>query len=75
MKITIGKTYCNNQFSGVWAPQWARYATGEIIVFLNTKEPGLDMGAGFFSPDDSFLDKGWQTYRDVYPTLLRYVDY
>ena len=62
-------SYCNNQFSGVWLPQGS--TVGQVCNWgdyriPNTKGPGPDMGAGFFSPDDSFLDKGWQTYRDVF---------
>lgn len=59
--------FINNQFEGTWTT----YTSNNSKVcnwgdFRIPKSDGLDMGAGGFSPSDSYLKYGWQTYRDVY---------
>ncbi|RJE72659.1 hypothetical protein [Reichenbachiella sp. MSK19-1] len=59
--------FINNQFEGTWTP----YNSNSSKVcnwgdFRIPKSDGLDMGAGGFSPSDSYLKYGWQTYRDAY---------
>jgi hypothetical protein len=58
--------YTNNQFVG----QWAAY-NGKLIKNCNWGDyrvpgsPGLDIGAGEFSPADIYLKYGWQSRRDL----------
>jgi hypothetical protein len=61
------RPYCNNQFKGVWLPEGSK----DPIVcnwgdYRIPDSKDLDIGTEMFSPDDAFLDKGWQTYRDAF---------
>ena len=57
--------YTNNQFVGQWAAfnsnMAKRYNWGDYRV---PDSPGLDIGAGEFSPADKYLKYGWQSIRD-----------
>ena len=56
-------TFRNNQFVVTWASH-----KSEAVLTCNWGDHripfggGLDIGAGYFSPDGVHLDYGWQTY-------------
>ena len=59
--------YTNNEFIGTWK----EYKTTKKLVcnWGDYRIPNcgdLDIGAGNFSPNDKYLEFGWQTYRDAY---------
>jgi len=59
-------SYTNNQFVG----QWISYK-GNLVKRCNwgdfrvPNDGDLDIGAGEFSPNDKYLNLGWQTKRDL----------
>ncbi len=59
--------YRNNQFVGTWTS--FRKKVKKVANWGDYRIPlsgYLDIGAGEFSPDDTYLPNGWQSYRDAY---------
>ena len=64
---SISDTYNNNQFVGTWTS--FRNDLKKVCNWGDWRIPfsgDLDIGVGEFSPDDKYLQYGWQTYRDAY---------
>jgi hypothetical protein len=58
--------YRNNQFAGTWKGYHSTVT--KICNWGDFRVPlagGLDMGAGFFSPADGYLQYGWQNLRNA----------
>jgi hypothetical protein len=59
--------YTNNQFAGSWTSY--RNKTKKAASWGDSRIPlagDLDIGAGEFSPDEKYVQNGWQSYRDAY---------
>jgi hypothetical protein len=67
-EIEVGADgWTNNQFAGTWtsyrgnAKKPASWGDSRIPI-----SGDLDIGAGEFSPDEQYVQNGWQGYRDAY---------
>lgn len=59
--------YSNNQFVGTWKMydyKISKKCNWGISRIPCAKE--LDIGAGFFSPNKTYLENGWENYHDAY---------
>lgn len=59
--------YSNNQFVGTWTSN--RTKDSKPASWGDSRIPisgYLDIGAGEFSPDEQYVQNGWQGYRDAY---------
>lgn len=63
--------YFNNAFVGIWTMYNSNISKttkwGDYRVPLSPKD--FDIGSSEFSPSDKYLNKGWQSYRDILFTL------
>jgi len=67
LELGSSDTYCNNQFVGVWQS----YNTGAQKpcnwgAYRIPNSGDLDIGAGEFSPNTKYLEKGWDNYYRAY---------
>lgn len=59
--------WSNNQFAGTWTSY--RTKKTRPASWGDSRIPvagDLDIGAGEFSPDEKYVNNGWQNYRDAY---------
>lgn len=60
--------YMNNVYQGFWTDYQTREA--KICKWADLRVPDVsgdfDLGAGEFSPNEKYNNKGWQTYNDAY---------
>ncbi len=67
--IDLGSSdkYCNNQFVGVWQSyNSGLQKTCNWGAYRITDSGDLDVGAGEFSPNTKYLEKGWSNYYRAY---------
>lgn len=61
-------SYINNMYQGFWTDYQTKEA--KICKWADFRIPDVsgdfDLGAGEFSPNEKYNNKGWQTYNDAY---------
>jgi len=61
-------SYINNMYQGFWTDYQTKEA--KICKWADFRVPDVpgdfDLGAGEFSPNEKYNNKGWKTYNDAY---------